>query len=138
MKNYLFQSISYFVPSPKYSGFSYSTIEWKDDRPQPTKEQIEAKMQELEAQYKADQIKQKAYNDRAVILESGTLTSDNEFWFNEKWAKVFMTKVASAESVGFTYVKWKNAKREIVEVPLDQAKVYIKEMIAVLDKIYLG
>jgi len=76
--------------------------------------------------------------DRAVILESGTLTSDNKFWFNEKWAKVFMTKVASAESVGFTYVKWKNAKREIVEVPLDQAKVYIKEMIAVLDKIYLG
>jgi hypothetical protein len=99
---------------------------------------VVAKVKELEAQYEADKIKAKEKADRQDILTAGTLTDDGLFWFNEEWSKVFMTKVLSAENVGFTYVKWKNAKREVVQVPLPKAKEYIKEMIAILDKIYLG
>ena len=115
-------------------------IVWKDGHTttDAEKEQIDTKVKELEAQYEADQIKQKAKKQRQDILNAGTLTADGLFWFNEEWSKVFMTKVISAENVGFTYVKWKNAKREVVEVPLPKAKEYIKEMIAILDKIYLG
>jgi hypothetical protein len=103
-----------------------------------TKEKIDEKIKELKAQYEADQQKLKEKQQRDAILEAGTLTSDGEFWFNEEWAKVFMTKVATAKSVGFTYIKWKNAKREVVEVPLDKADEYMKEMITTLDKVYLG
>jgi hypothetical protein len=93
---------------------------------------------ELKSEYEQLDQKLKEKQERDAILEAGTLTSDGEFWFNEEWAKVFMTKVATARAVGFTYVKWKNAKREVVELPLDKADEYMKEMIATLDKVYLG
>ena len=68
----------------------------------------------------------------------GMFTADGEFWFNEKWATVFITKALSAEFIDLPAIQWKDAKGAVVQVPLDKAKVYIGEMIEALDKVYLG
>ena len=92
----------------------------------------------LVLEYMKPYIKKKMKSDRQELLNNGTLTSDGKFWFNEEWAKVFMTKVSSAESIGLTYVNWKDANGIVTQVDLIDAKAYVGEMIVILDKIYLG
>jgi len=75
---------------------------------------------------------------RAELLEKGMLTADGKMWFNEKYATMFMVKVSGAIACKLKSVKWKDANREVVEVSIDDAKVYIKEIIEALDTVYLG
>ena len=46
---YYLEALSSLVPNAQFSGFGeeYRNVEWYDDRPQPTEEQIQAKITEL-------------------------------------------------------------------------------------------
>lgn len=103
-----------------------------------TELEVTSEVARLTAEYEAKQLKVVAKANRQKLLEDGTLTADGLFWFNEEWAKVFMTKVATARGIGLNSMKWKNANKEVVDIPLDKANEYMKEMIEILDKIYLG
>jgi len=113
-------------------------IWFSEDIQEPTPEQIQKRSLKIEEEYELTKAADKLKAERTALLDNGMTTADGEFWFNEKWATVFMTKALSAEFVGLPAIQWKDAKGVVVQVPLDKAKVYIGEMIEALDKVYLG
>jgi len=136
-----------FIKAIERLGGDFNSIKWDDDEPtikwaKGSKEfSLEAINKEMAVLKKKEQelLKKKQKRQaRQKLLTAGALTADKKFWFNESWAKTFMIKVSGAEAVGLDYVKWKDANRKVVKVSLDKAKGYIKEMIAILDKVYLG
>ena len=76
--------------------------------------------------------------ERDHTLAKGMLTKDGKMWFNERYATMFITKVSGATIVGLESVKWKNSEREIIDITIEEAKVYIGEIIEALDIVYLG
>jgi len=76
--------------------------------------------------------------ERQALLGKGLVTADGKMWFNEKYATMFIVKVSGAIACKLKSVKWKNANREVIEVSVNDAKVYIKEIIEALDTVYLG
>lgn len=79
--------------------------------------------------------------ERDSILAKGAETSDGRFWFNESLAKVFILKATAVDLTSRLLenptFKWKDNKGDIVDVSIKEAKVYIKEIIAALDEVYL-
>jgi len=83
-----------------------------------------------------DKVEAKMIRDTA--LYKGTVTKDKKFWFNEDTGVKFCIKMNTTISIGEKSFKWVNAKREVVEVSISDAKKYAKEILATLDKVYLG
>jgi len=66
------EAIFDLLPNAKFSiiGYDYSGIQWSDERPQPTEEQIQAKIAELEA----------AEPMRLLRIERDRLIQQTDWW----------------------------------------------------------
>lgn len=73
---------------------------------------------------------------REVLLTEGKEIKG--FWFNEQRAHQFCSVMNTTISLGRTSFKWKNAKNQIVNISIEQAKKMAAIMLDELAHIYLG
>jgi len=73
---------------------------------------------------------------RDNALQDGFITSDGKFWFNEDYGLKFIAKVGAKVLLKEPTLKWKDVQRKVVEVPIEEAIKYTKEILDKIDEIY--
>jgi hypothetical protein len=105
--------------------------------------EIDEKIKELYYSSKYDEMsnyslvlyqKEQAKQQRNQLLKKGTKSQDGKMWFNFDSASMFIQAVSTLE--GGETLPWYDANREKVELTLDEAKAYAKEIRLDMQKVY--
>lgn len=66
--------------------------------------------------------------EKHAKLSNGFTSVDGKFWFNEQFGYIFCETLTTAITLEEETITWKSADREVVDISVTDAKVYLKEI----------
>ena len=93
-----------------------------------TEEEILVKIAENDEKEALQAEKDKLKAEKELKLKNGFITADGVMFFNEAFGYIFAETLSTALVLDEKTVTWKSAAREQIDIDIDTAKVYLKEI----------